>query len=298
MKTLAALCFISFVFVVEAGEPTGRYKKVVDELSLLQQKYKTLSQVFSIGQNGEGTEIYALRISTTPSVVDPKKVGHIIVSTHHGDESAAPLFTLYLIDQLLKRYSSNELFRGDLANTEWTLIPVLNATGYNANQRRENDKDPNRDYQSPCTSHPGGALKSVAQLVKLLTARIYSGSVTVHGYHGSLTYPWGLYTTNTHSLDHNLFQQITAKAAALNGYRYGTASDIVYPANGCYEDYAYWKHGLWSLLLELKNGSTDDIQKTTLAIFSFFDQLDSSPSLKHQFNGSCTRENPVDLRLE
>jgi len=300
MKAILPLMMwiVCFPWVLRAGEPTGRYKMIVDQMLVLQKKYSAVSNLIYLGPNGEGTEIIGMRVSITPTVMDPKKVAHIIVSTHHGDESAAPVFTMVMLEKLIQRYLSDELYLTDLAKTEWVVIPVLNITGYNANQRREYARDPNRDYPSPCTNHPGGALKSISQLIRHLTGRIYSGSLTVHGYQGSFTYPWGLYSNNYQTLDHNQFAQITAKAVSINGYKHGTASDIVYPANGCYEDYAYWKHGLWSLLLELKSGSAEDIRLTTLATFNFFDQLDSSPSVKNQFNGKCTRESAVDLRME
>ena len=133
---------------------------------------------------------------------------------------------------------------------------------------------------------------------KYLTSRTFTGSLTVHGYLGAITYPWGVDVDNTHTLDHNQYEQITSKAAAIAGYHYGTSTDIVYPCEGAYEDYVYWKHGMWSLLLELKSGSEDDIQKTTQATFSWFDQLDSSPSVKNQFTGHCNRSGRVDLHIE
>src|SRR3989338_4808287 len=173
---------------------------------------------------------------------------------------------------------------------EWVIIPILNVSGYNANQRHEHGYDPNRDYPNPCLpAGSGGKLKSIRQLMALLESRVFAGSVTVHGYDGSITYPWGLFTNNTHTQDHNLYHQIFSKAAQENGYRVGTAADIVYPANGCYEDFVYWKYGAWSLLLELRDGSTNDIARTVRSMAVFFDQINSSPSQTHSFLGGCTR---------
>lgn len=281
-----------------AVAPTGRYKNVVDKLALLQNQYPGFAQVLSIGTNDDDTDIAALRISLTPAVSDPKKVGHLVVSTHHGNESKAADFTLYFIEELLKRYSSTELFRGSLADTEWLIIPVLNISGYNAHSRHEHGYDSNRDYPGPCLTAPGGKLKSIRLLMSHLKTRIYTGSLTVHGYVGALTYPWGVNTGDTHSLDHNAFEKITKAAASLNGYRFGTSTDVVYPADGTYEDYAYWKHGLWSLLLELRDGSTNDIRDTSKAIALYFDQLDSSPSVKNQLTGQCSRAGSLDLANE
>lgn len=286
--------------VVAATPPTGKYKVIVDKMQALQAQYPDYSTIFSLGQNDEGTEILGMRISINPHMVDPSKVGHIVVATHHGNEGACPPFTAYFIEQLLKRYASQELFRSSLAEQEWTIIPVLNVTGYNSNNRYEYGRDPNRDYPGPCNGQTGGNLKSIKLLQQFLTTRIFTGSLTVHGYVGALTYPWGVDADDVHTQDHNQFDQITKKAAAINGYRYGTSTDVVYPADNTYEDYAYWKHGMWSLLLEMRNGSQSDIESTTEATFEYFNQLESSPSLKNQFTGHCSRgaNKRVDLHLE
>lgn len=293
LLSLALLGTVTF-----GADPTGRYKIVLDKLSLLQKQYASVSHIFSIGKNDDGVEIYALRVSTTPTQMDKAKIGQILVSTHHGNELAAPEFTMAFIADLLQRFTSDELWRTNLKDMEFTIIPVLNVSGYNANQREEHGRDPNRDYAGPCNSGTGGKLASIKRLIDFYNTRIFAGSVTVHGYDGSMTYPFGMYTTNTHTHDHNQYQQIFQKAAQFNGYRTGTASDIVYPANGCYEDWVYWKYGSWSLLLELKSGSATDIKTTVPAIASFYDQLNASPSVKNQMTGTCNGFDAVDLRLE
>jgi len=220
-----------------------------------------------------------------------------VVATHHGNETACPPFTLNMAQEILKRFSGREAFRGNLTDTEWTLIPVLNVSGYNSSNRYEHGVDPNRDYPDICTGEKNGRLKSIRSMQEVLDSRIFSGSLTVHGYAGALTYPWGITTSDTHTADHNEFHRITAKAAAINGYRYGTSTDVIYPANGSYEDFAYWKYGSWSLLLELASGSTTDIKSTTQAVLAYFDELNSSPSTQHDFTGACNRTD-LPERLE
>lgn len=292
------LFFISSLLFAAGGEPTGKYKTIVDQIRMLERNNPDLVSVFSIGTNDDDIDIYAVRISSNPTQVDPGKIGQLIVSTHHGNETAAPVFTMAFINNLIERYRSGGLYRAPLSDMEWTIIPVLNIHGYNANNRYEHGVDPNRDYPGPCNERSTGKLKSIRLLMELLQKRTYTGSVTVHGYHGSLTYPWGMYAQNYQTLDHNAYHAIAEKAAEFNGYQTGTAADVVYPANGCYEDYVYWKHGSWSLLLELKNGNPRDIEETVPAIASFFDQLDRTPSLQNQFTTSCERYRGPDLRME
>ena len=297
MKVSFLVLIVLFIFSINSFA-ADRYQTILSRMDTLHNKYPTTTEIFSIGTNDDGVEIKAMRISTSPTQVDPKKIGHIVVATHHGNEVGAAEFTMKFIEDLLTRYDSDEIYKGKLGETEWSMIPVLNISGYNAANRYEHGSDPNRDYPGPCISGNGGSLKSIRTLMDFMKQRIYVGSLTVHGYVGSLTYPWGVSTSNTHSEDHNAFEKITAKAAQFNGYTVGTSTDIVYACDGAYEDYAYWKFGMWSLLLELKNGNSEDIRTTSAAIAAYYDQLDASPSTHHALNGQCTRSLKPDLHNE
>ena len=298
MNSSKPAIFILFFLTALNSFGIDRYRALLDRLEILSSKFKDTSEIFSIGKNDDGVDIKAIRISTTPKQVNQEKIGHLLVGTHHGNELGAAEFTIKFIENLLGRYHSDELFKGKLSETEWTIIPVLNISGYNAANRYEHGVDPNRDYPGPCISEPGGKLKSIQTLMALMNQRVYVGSLTVHGYVGSLTYPWGVATPDTHTLDHNTFEKITSKAAEFNNYQVGTSTDIVYSCDGSYEDFAYWKHGMWSLLLELKNGNPQDIDSTIPAIASYYDQLDSAPSTHHTLTAGCNRNRKPDLHYE
>lgn len=296
LTSVFALSLLSLFSLKTFG--ADRYQNVLSRMEALRSKHSDTSEIFSIGKNDDGIDIMAMRISLSPKQVDEKKLGHIMVGTHHGNELGAAEFTLKFIEDLLARYKSDEVYKGKLGETEWTIIPVLNISGYNAANRYEHSVDPNRDYPGPCINAAGGQLKSIRTLMDFMKQRVYVGSLTVHGYVGSLTYPWGVSTPNTHTEDHNAFQKVTEKAAEHNGYQVGTSTDIVYACDGSYEDYAYWKYGMWSLLLELKNGNAQDIQDTSLAIASYYDQLDSAPSTHHVLTAGCSRTRKPDLHNE
>lgn len=296
---IAMAIVVTFVTTAaSAGPITGKYADIVNRMRRLESAHTGVVSVFSIGTNDDGTDLMALRVSLTPRRADPKKVAHLIVGTHHGNETHAPLLTMMIADKLVARYRSHDLFEANLAETEWVIVPVLNVPGYNANSRYERNTDPNRDYPGPCISGPGGRLKSIRTIMEFMSSRVFSGGITVHGYLGALTYPWGVSAADLHTADHNFFAQATQKAAEHNGYRHGTSTDIVYPCDGSFEDYIYWKHGMWSLLVELESGSSSDLTRTTSAVMSFLDQVDSSPSVKHAFDTQCTREERLDLRIE
>lgn len=292
---LIGICLASLSYAVE---PTGRYKTIYDQMVAFETQNPSLAKVFSIGANDDGVEMYAIRISTSPQTMDKSKIGQFLVATHHGNEGGSTVLAVEFMKDLLNRYKSDELWKGKLGDTEWTILPVLNISGYNANNRYEHGNDPNRDYPGPCTNSGFGKLKSVRNLINFLGVRSFAGSVTTHGYVGNFTYPWGFYTDNNKTLDDNKYREMFHKIADINGYSFGNSGDAIYPANGCYEDFVYWKHGSWSLLVELLNGSTNDVASTVPAISEFFNLIDSTPSSKNQFQANCTYHRGADLRRE
>lgn len=293
------LALTSVGLAVDTDEDATRYSKIVKELKAMEASHPTLAKVFSIGTNDEGTELYALRVSTSPQAADLSKVGHFVVATHHGNEGGSTLFAMEFLKDLLKRYQTDELYKSNLAQMEFTVLPVLNVSGFNKNSRYERGQDPNRDYEGPCQNKEAtGKLKSIRTLMNFMATRPFAATVTAHGYVGNFTFPWGFYTDNNKTLDENRYREVFRKVAEVNGYSFGNAGDTIYPANGTFEDYIYWKHGSWSLLLELRNGSASDVAGTVPAIARYFDLIDSSPSSKNQFSANCTRHQGPDLRRE
>ena len=299
MKTLNSILLLLGLSSFALGAaPTGRYKAIYDQMLAIETAHSQVAKVFSIGTNDDDVELYALRISTSPQTMDKSKIGQFMVATHHGNEGGSTNLAIEFAKDVVRRLESDELWRGNLAQMEFTILPVLNVSGYNNNARHEHGQDPNRDYPGPCTPNGWGKLKSIRTLMSFLETRSFAGSVTAHGYVGNVTYPWGFYTDNNKSLDDNRYHEIFRKVAEVNGYSYGNAGDAVYPANGCYEDFVYWKHGSWSLLLELLNGGQKDVTNTVPAMAMFYDLIDSTPSSKNQFGASCTRYRGPDLRRE
>lgn len=272
----------------------SRYDKITAELKAIETQAPSVAKVVSIGNNDDNVPIQALRVSLRPDMSDSLRIAHLVVGTHHGNESAAATTAMQFAHKLVAKFQSSALYRDGLVETEWLIVPVLNISGYNKNNRYERSVDPNRDYPSPCISQQGGRLKSTTLLRQVFDKRAYVGSVTLHGYIGAMTYPWGLNVANTHTYDHNMFDHAVGKAAAVNGYRYGTSTEVVYPADGTYEDWAYWKHGNYTMLIELKDGSSSDVAKTVDAMFVYFNELDQAPSTHHTLDSGCQRATGLD----
>jgi hypothetical protein len=300
MKMLLGLLFSAFVSAPALA--VSNYDKIVTQMRALETQYPAYAKVYSIGQNDDGIDILAMRVSVTPDKLDTAKVGHLVVGTHHGNEIYAPAFTMFFLRDLIQRYAATPT-ADSLKTREYTIVPVLNIDGYNHDTREEHNVDPNRDYPSPCLTQQGGSLKSIRLAMGLFDVRSYVGTVTVHGYDGSLSYPWGIEADSYTSKDQDKFAAMFEKAVEHNHYRAGTSGDMIYPANGTFEDWTYWKHGAWSMLIELRDGAPDDIADTTRAVATYFDELDSSPltsvpSDANQFLAQCERRHNARPRLE
>ncbi len=262
-----------------------KYENLLASMNTLKSANPERVEIFSIGKNNAGMDIQALRISSNAKVSDPNKIGMLAVGAHHGNEVGAVPIIMEFAKKVLAQYETEP---SKVADYEFVLIPVLNIPGYNNNSRTENGVDPNRDYPGPCKgTAPNYRLKSTKALSDLFKTRTFSGAAVIHGYIGTITYPWGVGTHDPRTKDHSYFQEITSKLAQITGYRYGTSTDIVYPCEGAFEDWAYWAHGTWALLFEIKNDSVADRDRNVLALDRFFFDVKQSPSLDFSFENGC-----------
>lgn len=182
-----------------------------------------------IGINDQGLEIEGLRIGPANATVH-----HLVVGAHHGNEQKSTDVAMAFINEVVNAKKVSAGLDRKLADTAFHVIPVLNISGYNAGQRQERDAngrsfDPNRDYPDPCGNDSTFNLNSTDALSKYLIAENIIGAVTIHGYIGTFTFPWGTYTNQTETPDHDIFREVTAEATTVNRYRTGTHADVIYP---------------------------------------------------------------------
>jgi carboxypeptidase T len=237
-------------------------------------------QIFTLGTSDTGETIEGLQIGNGP-------INNLVVAAHHGNE-----------------YGSAEVAKGvalDLAQhpipgqTVW-VIPVLNVSGYNSNTRWEKSRDPNRDYPGPCGTEGPFKLKSTHALADFIAAKGIVASATLHTFYPAVVYPWGISSEDLTTPYEDLYTQLTAAAVVESGYQTGNSTRVIYPADGAYEDYAFWKHGVWSLLFEL--GSTHSPNQAQIdkmvavnvpGIRRFLSTAPQMRAENHNFTGQCSR---------
>jgi hypothetical protein len=183
------------------------------------------------------------------------------------------------------------------------IIPVLNISGYNSNSRGERGSDgfthdPNRDYPGPCGTEGPFKLKSTKALAKFVDENNIVASATLHTFSPAILYPWGMDLTNLSTTHNQEYIDISNIAATYSHYQVGNSTALLYPCNGAYEDYAFWKHGVWSILFELgysHSPNQNDVQRLITenvpGLYDLFRSVQKTKAPDHEVNSSCLGRN-------
>jgi carboxypeptidase T len=216
---------------------------------------------------------------------------NLVVASHHGNE-----------------YGSVEVARGFAVSLAQApipgqtvyVIPVLNVGGYNAKQRREPASnrtwDPNRNYPGPCGTEGPFTLKSTQALADFIDKQNIVSSATMHTFYPAVVYPWGVSTRDLSTPYDDLFKTLVQASTVESHYEVGNSTEVIYPADGAFEDYAFWKHGIWSLLFELGETHSPSlsqvnqmVQVNVPGLRRFLEQAPRTRAENHAFAGRCDR---------
>jgi len=286
---LGALALLASVPAHAAVE----YDRVVTALNQLVHDFPQQVTPFVLGTNDQGQAIQGVRIeAATPPVASSARSGSLLVGTHHGNERLSADLSLTTARKIATALANPTAEASkNLVDQIFYVVPVLNIGGFNRNNRYENTAsgktiDPNRDYPDACVKEKANfQLKDTKLLADFVTSHNIVSTVTVHGYNGSYTYPWGIDTDDTRSPDDAAYQTIANQVVAIDGYVTGTHTDVLYATAGAYEDWVYDTQGLWVMLLELAN--SPDLGKDSDATIKFFELAPRARSTNHVNLGHC-----------
>ncbi len=270
------------LFLLQAPS-ANNYDQVLKNMDQIAASNPANVSVFTMGTNSQGQPIKGLKIGNGA-------VSSLVVGTHHGNEYGSTAVALGFADSLAKNPIQKQTVY---------VIPVLNISGYNRNDRYESNAqssvtDANRDYPSPCKNDAPYQLKSTEALAQFLVDKNIQISATLHTYWPAVVYPWGISTTDLSTPYDDQYKALVAAATVESKYQTGNNTQVLYPADGTFEDYAYFKHGIWSLLFELGFSHNPDpqaiqtmIEVNTPGLRRF---LETSPVVRvaqHNFSGHC-----------
>ncbi len=264
------------------GPSASNYDKVIQTIGQIAAQNPGSAKLISIGISDKGVPIQALQIGNGP-------VNSLVVATHHGNEYGSTAVALGVADALAKNPIDGQTVY---------VVPVLNIGGYNQNNRFESNLnrsiDPNRDYPGPCVSGSTFNLKSTKALADFVEQKNIITSATLHTFWPAVVYPWGLSTRDLTTPNELQFTKLVKAATQESRYQTGNNTDILYPADGTFEDYAYLKHGIWSLLFELGFSHAPDqtavknmVDVNIPGIRRFLEESPKVRALSHSFNGKC-----------
>jgi len=286
-----SLYLLIILFVLGSFVSAAEYDNILAEIRKIADENSQFVQMMDIGKNDQGNFIHGLRFENPSVFVKEGKAAHLLVGTHHGNERLSAYLCTKAAQKLVNIFkNANHKHHKAMSSMVIYVVPVLNIGGFNANRRSERDRsgryhDPNRDYPDPCQPNSYFKLASTQNLADFVERFNIVGALTVHGYIGTLTFPWGTYTNKTQTFDHDFYSYVAKSCASVNNYRTGTHADAIYPTAGAFEDWCYHKHGTWTLLLELAH--SPNLDRDADATLQFFTMLPSDKSTKNQHAGKC-----------
>lgn len=274
--------FLSLFLMASASAATSNYNKVVADLQTIAQANSQNAQVFDLGMSNAGQMIVGIKIGSG-SIAD------LVVGTHHGNEYGSTAVAMGAAAAFAK---------DPIPGHTVYVIPVLNISGYNVREREETigrgTIDPNRDYPGPCVTTTPHRSKATKLLADFVAQKNIITSATLHTFSPAVLYPFGFSTSDTETKDDSEFIGLSKAATVASRYDYGNSKEMLYAADGAFEDYAYWKHGIWSLLFEMGSShspSQGQMQKLIAdnvpGLRKFFEMAPKERSAHHAFTGRC-----------
>lgn len=269
---------------VNAGDISEKkYSDVKDFMHELVRLHPDTTRSVTVGTSDSGNTIEGVAIGHGAT-------HNLVVGTHHGNE--------YGSTEVAMAFAAS-LAENPIAEQTVYVIPVLNISGYNKRNREEIDaqgysRDPNRDYPGPCGTEGPHHLKSTAALAKFIDQENIVASATLHTYYPAVVYPWGISTYDVSTPYDDLFISLGHYATETSHYTVGNSTQVIYPADGTYEDYAFWKFGAWSMLFELgyshspsQSDINEMIRTNVPGLRKMLEQAPRARAENHEFTGRC-----------
>lgn len=285
MKSAFALGLLLFSQFSFAGYRS--YGEITDALRMLAAKNPGVATLIEIGASDSGDKILGLKFGSGA-------IKNLVVGTHHGNEYGSTELAMGFAEDLAKKQIDGQTVY---------VIPVLNISGFNNRNRYEVVKgryhDANRDYPGPCSTEGPFNLKSTAALAQFVDKENIVSLATLHTYSPAVVYPWGLSTHDLGTPYTAEFTKMVQDATVESKYEIGNSTEVIYPADGTFEDYAFWKHGIWSILFELgfshnpnETDVRDILEKNIPGLRRMLTNAPKVRATNHAFTGKC------DLRLQ
>ncbi|TDG52921.1 hypothetical protein AWZ03_000464 [Drosophila navojoa] len=254
----------------------------------LAKQNPTRVEVKTVGKSFEGRWLKTIRITNGDGRANKNVI--LVDGGFHAREWISPAAVVYGINELVNNYEAHAQL---LQDYDWVILPVVNADGYEYTQISPDTRmwrktrqpssadcigiDPNRNFDfhwnetgassDPCSQTYAGPKAFsepeaivVRDLIHSLADRgkMY---LTVHSYGNYILYPWGyidLLPDTWEDLDEvGRAGGDAIKAATGTVYKVGCSTQLMYPAAGASDDYAFNAGFPISFTMELPAGGAN-----------------------------------------
>lgn len=248
------------------------YTEINAQLDSMKARFPNLiTSKINIGTSLEGRVIYAVKISDNPDVSE-NEARALYTAITHAREPGGMMTVMYYMFYLLENYNTNPAVKYLVDNREIYFIPCVNPDGYEYNRstnpngggmfrknRRNNGSsygvDLNRNFGPMAYWNAAGGGSSTIPseddyrgtapfsepegvvIKNFLSGKNFKTALNYHTYSNLLIYPYGCFSYLTP--DSAIFSEFAGDITAMNGYTPGTASQLLYPVRGGFDDYFY-----------------------------------------------------------
>lgn len=267
----------SFLAATNNGAPDlgayHTYDEAVADMQAVHAAHPSLtSDLISWGTSLQGRPLWAMLVSTTPTVLDdPAKPEVSLIGNHHARELITLEIPLDLLHTLTEQYGVSSEVTNIVNTMEVWILPTLNPDGHvyvettdenwRKNRRDNGDGsfgvDLNRNYsykwgfdnvgssgntRSDTYRGPAPFSEPETQAVRAFCAAHHLlRNINYHSYGNELIYPWG-YDYDIYTPDNLTFSTATDSMVKLNGYTKLIGWGL-YLTNGEADDWWYGETG-------------------------------------------------------
>ncbi|MEK6322179.1 MAG: M14 family metallopeptidase [Acidobacteriota bacterium] len=116
------------------------YDETLAEFKSLAASHPGLARYSKLGSSFEGREIFALKISKDAAVDDSSKPDVLITGCHHAREWISVESPVYIANQLLSGYASDDSIKYLVDHLQVWIVPIMNPDGLTYTQSSANDQ--------------------------------------------------------------------------------------------------------------------------------------------------------------
>jgi carboxypeptidase T len=246
------------------------YEETVQELNNLHAGFPAIvSEPFSIGQSGEGREIWAIRISDNPDILEDEPEV-LFDGVHHAREIMTVETLLAFANYLCDNYPEDGVVRELVEQRQITLVPIVNPDGFVYNEQispggggmwRKNRKpnggscfgvDVNRNYPfhwgsddgssgDPCAEDyrgpSAGSEPETQAMMALVDAHRFVTHNSFHAVAGMVLFPWCY--ADEPAPDDETFRLVAREMVRASAYAMGRCPELLYTTSGDFLDWTY-----------------------------------------------------------